>query len=392
MYQLYLKQAVIFFLLLCIPLGGNWLFLLNTGELLSIDDMVKNQLSADDTCIVGLATRNQGYYYKRAMYKELTPKILILGSSRVMQFRKDFFQESMMTSGGAMNSINEGFSYIKDIFNIQIPEMVIIGLDYWWFNENVISPSIEIKPPLELSNKISVKKYILPFKWVWDGKISKKAYLNMINPLYILQPNFNDGIGVDGILNKNGFGSDGSYYYTKTVTGKERNPDEKFKVSLQNIETNGARFEYADRAHPLHLKNFIDLVAYIKNAGSKVILFIPPLSPTVAKKMSEFSEHYKFIEELRNKLSENGLEYFDFHDPYVLDTSDCEFIDGIHGGDVLYARILKHISNKSPEINDRINISFLEKVISDYPNLAMIPQDKMNLSETDFLKIGCNKN
>lgn len=373
------------------PLGSNWLFLLNSGELLSIDEIVKNQLSSNDTCIVGLATRNQGYYYKRAMYKELAPKILILGSSRVMQFRKDFFQASMMTSGGAMSSINEGFSYIKDTFDTKIPEVVIIGIDYWWFNENATFPSTEIKPPLELSSRISVRKYILPLMWVWDGKISKKTYLNMMNPLHLLQTTFNDGIGVDGLLNKNGFGSDGSYYYTKTISGTEKNYDENFQVSLKNIEKNGARFEYADRIHPLHLKNFLDLITYIKNAGSKVILFIPPVSPAVAKKMRDYSEHYRFLDELRSKLTDNGLEYFDFHDPHILNTSDCEFIDGIHGGDVVYARILKHISDRNSGLQEQVNMPFLERAISDYQNLAMIPQDKMKLLETDFLKLGCNK-
>ncbi len=392
MYKSYLKYFILFFALFCIPLGSNWLFLLNSGELLSVDEIVKNQFSSQNITLVGLATRNQGYYYKKVLFEKNMPSVLVLGSSRVMQFRQSFFNEKMITSGGAMSSLTEGFSYINEIFNIKAPKIVIIGLDYWWFNENESPVLADIKPPIELSSKISLKKYILPYIWLWKGKISLNDYFRIVNPKNLFNSILSNGIGVDAILNKTGFGPDGSYYYTKNVIGKEKSHDERFNTSLNNIENSLLRFGYGEHIHTVHLKNFINLINYIESFGTHVILFIPPMAPTVVDKMNAFSENYKFIDELRYNLSVNGLKYFDFHDPRMLNTSNCEFIDGIHGGDVVYARILKYMAERSPMLKNYLNIDYLDNLTSNYGELAMIPNYYItNQPEIDFLKLGCSK-
>ncbi len=103
--------------------------------------------------------------------------------------------------------------------------------------------------------------------------------------------------------------------------------------------------------------------------------------------------NYSYIGDLKRKFHNAGIKLYDFTDPSkILDTSDCEFIDGFHGGDVIYAKILKYIASHEPDLADYIQHHYLEKVISAYTGLSMIPNPKITLkSEVDFLCEGCKK-
>jgi hypothetical protein len=390
-YQQYLKKLVLFLIIFAFPLGGNWMFLYNSGELLPIEEIVDKQLASEKYCVVGLATRNQGYYYKKTMYEKVKPDVLVLGSSRVMQFRQGFFSASMVNAGGAMSSINEGFSYVKDAFSIHRPKLIILGLDYWWFNENALPPTTQIKPPLPLSHHISLRSYLLPYKWLWQKKITVSQYVERVNPFFLLPHGFNNGIGVDGGINQNGFAKDGSYVYSKTITGKEKNIDDKFELSFDSIEHNGPRFEYGKHVNNTHFNNFIHMVKFIQQHNVKVVLFIPPLAPSVAKKMDGFKNEYLFIEELRDRIKAAGLTYQDFHHPSQIATNDCEFIDGIHGGDVTYARILSFLAEQNAPLKSYINTATLDNITKYYNNIAMVPHKSISSHEVDFLHLGCDK-
>lgn len=388
MYQNFIKNFLLSLFLFAIPICGNWVFLLNCGELSSIEDIVKKQLNSSNYYIVGLATRNQGYYYKKEMYRHLKPEILMLGSSRVMEFRKEFFSRPMFNAGGSMSSVNEGFSFIQEAFAYHIPSVVILGIDFWWFNKNVVKPSVEVKPPRQLSHRVSFRNYLLPYKWLWQRKITMSEYLEKINPLYFLLDNVNGGIGVDGKINKNGFAPDGSYVYTKYVYGKEQSLDKNFIYSRNIINQNNALFEKGAYVDETHFQNFLEMLAFLKKHRVQVILFIPPLAPAVIDMMDNFT----MIDDLRKKLTKANIAYYDFHDPSILNTNNCEFIDGTHGGDVLYAKILAYIEAREESLTPYVSTQYIQTITQYYNDLAMIPRKEISQkAEVDFLNVGCDK-
>lgn len=387
MYQTYIKKMLLFLVLFALPICGNWLFLLNSGELLPIKEIVNRQLQTGENYLVGLATRNQGYYYKREMYFQHKPTVFVHGSSRVMQFKKDYFSHSMFNSGGTMSSVNEGYSFIKEVFAKHKPEIMIMGIDYWWFNKNVIAPTTTIKPPLELSHRISFRSYLLPYKWLWQGKINFAEYFQQMDPLNLLRNTYPRGIGVDAIVNRSGFAPDGSYVYTKYVIGKEPSIDPHFSHNLALIKMNDPHFEQGAVVDETHFKNFMDMLAYLQEQNVKVILFIPPIAPTVTGHLQNFT----LIEDLRKKLNKAGILYYDFHDPKFLSINDCEFLDGTHGGEVLYARILEWMADHEPQLKHHLRNEYVHAVGKYYRNLAMIPNEITSSPEIDFLGIGCGK-
>ncbi len=391
MYKKYCQYFILFFFILALPLGGNWLFLYNSGELLPIEKIARIQQDAGKDCLVGLATRNQFYYYKKALYELSKPNILILGSSRVMEFRNNAFNTKVVNAGGAMNSVNEGFSFINEAFAIHKPELVILGLDYWWFNEVAHKPLEAIKPPLKLSHQISLRSYLLPFKWLWQRKISFKQYIKRLNPLLLANNDFTEGVGVDAIINDTGFGPEGSFYYTKTINGKEQNIDEKFHTCLTNMSTGGLRFHYGEKVHDLHFANIMKMIRKIQEQGVELVIFIPPNAPTIVNKMKDYHTQFQYISDLRQRLINEGVKIYDFHDPVMLSSSDCEFLDGIHGGEVTYAKILLKLGQAHEKLQPYLNLKYLSWVSVAANDLAMVPSNKRSQIEVDFLKIGCEK-
>ena len=58
-----------------------------------------------------------------------------------MQFREESFNENFITTGGAMNHLNEGYLFLEEMTKVHKPEIIILGLDFWWFNENYYQPN-----------------------------------------------------------------------------------------------------------------------------------------------------------------------------------------------------------------------------------------------------------
>lgn len=386
--------------MLITPVIMGWLFLHNVGEFVPLHTMVKQQLTYKNTCVVGLTTGKYTYdEYKLAMYQHIKPKVLILGSSRVMQFRQEYFSIPILNAGGVMSSIDQGFEYIQKALFEHTPDLIIIGLDYWWFHEDV--PSVSSGPWMHPEHALSIRTYFLPYQWLFDKKITPSRFLKTIfNPMQFFSADFSHGFGADGQLNKTGFAKDGSYFYTKFINGTEPSADENFKHTFAEIDARQNKqdtsrllyFRSGTTVNLLQFSKFVALTNFIKSKKVPMIIFIPPLAPDVIEKMSHFSSQYHYIDELRKKLTAAGLSYYDFHDPQFLPSSHCEFIDGFHGGDITYAKILHHIA-----MHDDIIIPFLdlEKILATiqrYDGLAMLVNPEISpLAEVDFLHLGCAK-
>jgi hypothetical protein len=124
----------------------------------------------------------------------------------------------------------------------------------------------------------------------------------------------------------------------------------------------------------------------------EVILFFPPLATASNQMMQRLSEKYAYIPRLKKALHDAGYRYYDYTDAGIIGSSDCEFIDGFHGGDVTYLRILKDLTEKEVSLAKYINKAFLNKNIVQYKGLSFMPDAQIvTANEIDFLELGCTK-
>ena len=118
------------------------LYLYRSGEYLGLDEIIASQQESNSKVLYGTALHANTRQYKKELLAKTQPKVIALGSSRVMQFRQHMFSGEFLNLGGGMESIHDGIKLIPDIIKRK-PELIILGLDIWWFNDRFQSPEMQ---------------------------------------------------------------------------------------------------------------------------------------------------------------------------------------------------------------------------------------------------------
>jgi hypothetical protein len=79
----------------------------------------------------------------------------------------------------------------------------------------------------------------------------------------------------------------------------------------------------------------VEIIQMVEAQGSELILIAPPVSKTVVDALAANGTPI-LLNEMNERLAGIGHPVFDFHDPTALGSSECEFIDGFHGGRVTH--------------------------------------------------------
>ena len=361
------------------------IFLFNAGEFKSISSIANEQLTSDNEVIYGSALRSNDVNYKSYMLSQIKPKIITLGSSRVMKFSKHMFNQSFYNLGGVMSSINQGFALSDHIIE-QNPEVILLGVDLWWFNDKWLRVE-----PLETYNKIedyarvqylNARDIVDVVQWIISGKIKT---VNLFNSF----ASKNKNIGLQGLYS-DGFGADGEHFTTRLMTGETPSKDFEFNESIKEV-SKGTRYNFESGVNQQHYENFELLIKKFKSAGINIVIYLPPFSPEISN-ILRGSSKVDFINELKNKFDESNIIYYDFGNPENLNSSSCEFFDGIHPGNITNARLLLEINSNENDINGYIKTSYLKDVIYKFKDFASILNPNLtSLKEIDFLGIECEK-
>ncbi|PRM89808.1 hypothetical protein CJ671_05455 [Aliarcobacter cryaerophilus] len=382
---------IILFSLIYIPslfvLFMCFLFIINIKQNSDLESSVKYQIN--NNSIYNKANMNT-FQYKLELLRIIKPKVLALGSSRVMQFREESFNTTFITAGGAMNHLNEGLLFLKKMIKFHKPELIIIGLDFWWFNQNFNQPE-KFKHEYEEKFKLVDEIHNVLAKF-------KNNSLNFETLMYGLKKENNltnyENIGLNSIKYSNGFRKDGSYQYSSFILGDEKNSDINFSNTFNRIENGNSRFEYGNNLSEERVKIFKDIIKFTQENNIKLILVIPPLANEVIQKMDNFRDKYNFVNEFRKLIKNSNIEYYDFHDMRDYYKNSCEFVDGFHGGDVTYQRILKKMYDENSILSKYLNIESIKKSIDENVGKTLTIFDKNKYKkhkEHDYLELGCIK-
>ncbi len=347
------------------------LLLYKSGELLSLDAVIERQQK--DHSLVGLAYSEPNPQYKFLTTVKLRPQILALGSSRVMQFRDYFFTEPFYNAGGAVAKIVNFEAFLRGIPDEQKPKVVIVGLDQYSFNANWDNMRT---PP---ANFVASKSFLTPHSFAdtypnHHQNMLYDALSDIVKGKVNLKTIFSykgSAIGLQAIVNGDGYLPDGSYLYTKEI----KNPSpSRFENIVERINAGTAKFEYGEEVNQNALVALKSLLRYTKEKDVYVVAFLPPYAQVALEKMEE-SGKYGYIEKLPKELfpifQSYNYPFFDFTNISSVGSSDKEAIDGFHGSDVTYLRIL-------------INMAEREKTLSQYVDQKSLKELLKN-RESDFI-------
>jgi len=371
-----------------IPYILIYFFLVKNYENNTFKEIVSRQIK--NNSIYGTALNQNSFLYKLELINNIKPKVIVLGSSRVMQFRKESFNTSFVNAGGGMNHLNEGYDFLNSMYKIHKPEYIILGLDFWWFNDDFNQPK-SFAYHKNTGNTIDFHKISKTITWLIKGKIKFSLRTIFDNNKIVNQYTNYDNLGFDAIATSDGFRKDGSRCYTKIITGIKPSKDIKFKNTFKRIKNGDSRFQYGDILSKNRLKIFQDILTLAEKNKTKIIIIIPPVSNKVFHKMQTYN--YKFIKKLSTYISLLKVENYNYHKDTIITSNNCEYIDGFHGGDIIYKRILRDIYKNKSTFSDYININQVEKDIKKFKGkvLTILPTDVFKKDEIDFLQLGCKK-
>lgn len=373
-------------------LGALYLFLVQVGETTGPIAAAHRQAETGEK--YGAALVYRPFAFKLERYRAIKPDVLIVGSSRVMAFAGEAFNTSMYNSGGGANTLAQAVAFIRAARDIHKPKTILFGLDFWWFNPN---REEEIDTTTQDSDtiKLSLSQIIRPIEWMASGHVSAKQFVTTLFKSH--QP----GIGALAQFYGQGWDRHGRYDYGQLFDGRMKSEDMQFERTLERVRKAKPNSKLSVRVAPsetaiLDLKNLIDEV---RADGIEIILLLPPIAPRVFAELTRDPEQ-ALIPVWTKAMYRMGVPVGDAHQISSLELNPCEFIDGFHGGEVTYLRILKWIAESSaiasstplifPQTVDRHLVQRLIDINGGHARIGELrPPDAA--PEIDFLQLGCTK-
>jgi len=290
-----------------------------------------------------------GFRYHEFGYRELKWSalneggpydVVTLGTSRVLKFRQKMFDSSFYNAGYVIRSIYDYGIWLKALPSEKLPSCLMLGLDHWFFQEENHPRFAKTMSIPNGKNNYNVLRDPSAYLDVWHDLIVGNYGLTTI------VRNKNDyRIGLNAVLKNAGFRSDGSLAYNTRTDGFEEIGQESFFGHRKTNDGNdGAGYLIPSKTISAMSLNIIDsLLRFCKVNKIAVVGFLPPFADSTLRNIRSLGG-YEYMNVLYDSLyllfKQYNYEFYDFTDPSYFGSSDEEFLDGLHGGEVTYQRVL----------------------------------------------------
>lgn len=321
----------------------------------------------------GPAFSNRVIYQKTRLINERLPQVLTLGTSRVLQFRAGFFRPEVrfFNGGSCIQRIVHFRSLLAGIPPAQQPEVLILGLDQYWFNPHSAYSDTVTRGTAWFDEQRTHefdRVEMLRHNWwtidrdLWTGAVPWRPLLTRAGR--------DDRIGFTALVRDEGTRNDGSYRYRSYYFDLDdpRHIDRNFQETFHKIDHGLLPYEYSRELHQPALEEMKALLAECTQRGIMVVGFLPPFAHPVVARMAQVEGRYEYMAKLepvlRPLFEQHGLELYNFTDAAQLGTPDREAIDGFHGTERTYIRLLIAMLRQGSILNAYASLPELEQVLA----------------------------
>lgn len=329
--------------------------LVTTRELVPVDEVVA-ATTAGEMILYGTShNENIGAYKFRTMCA-VGADFLVMGTSRSMQLREEFFtRDSFYNAGGVVRNMADFADVLSRLPDDALPDTLLVALDQNMFNTDWRASSPGGPQGFEDLETDFLDTLLRTAQDYASGKFSL---------FDVLRPK--EGVfGLAAAARGTGFAADGSYRYGVLTGQNLAEPEKNFSDTYRQIDFGQERFAYGDTPDALALSQLEDFLSVCTEKGIRVVGFLPPLPPSVNRRMAE-SGHYGYLdtlyEESAARFAAAGCEFYDFT---AIESEDVEYIDGFHGGDRVYARIALELDEHSEILTGEIDRAGIERLLAD---------------------------
>lgn len=307
--------------------------------------------------------------HKKLLIEHTEPDILVFGSSRTFQISKDFFKENKSFVNAAVprpsigNLVNAQ-ELIALIPNDGKKRVLLLLLDKRFFTERY-----------DTSSDKNGDSFILKFIHL-VGKPLRLVYLDYVAHKYsfldlIEQSRTTNNIGLWALVKDSGHRLDGSFREGYEMSIPNRKDILKNDISGRVFEIQHYDETLLKQEQENIPKNIEGLETILKLSKAKnidVIAFIPPDPILVAHEISNGTTTYSQVQniladDIKAVLSKYSYRFFNLSDITLYNGRDEEFLDLIHGGDLLYAKVILYLAEHDAEFKKYVDVLKLRTMI-----------------------------
>lgn len=335
-----------------------------------IDSVVEN----GKNYLIGYAYNEDNYKYLK--YKELENRqslsVVALGSSRILQFRDKMFTKPFYNAGYTISRISNYIPFIEANLLKNKPKVLLINLDQWMFNEKWDDLSAYSQLNKELEPNFRKSASVTTLFNVWDDLIKGKYGFE------VLTQHDNSNIvkvGLNANVNNKGFRNDGSMFYgdqiKKLLTKDSTANDFNYSDTFTNIANGNNRFQYGNQINVKFIKALKDLLNYCRENGIYVVAILPPFADKVNLQLTQ-SKQYAYMDHIyiksKDLFKDAGFELWDMSHLGKYNSNDSETIDGFHGGEVAYLKMLIYMVENGSILKNYTDTATLKNDLANRKN------------------------
>lgn len=332
-------------------------------EACSADFIAERHFSGPREAVYGPAYTNPDARYKLASAWLHRPRLLAMGSSRALELTSDLFTpaEGLFYNAGLLTE--RLFEFRRALAHLPMDDCkgVILVLDQWNFNPNWPNhgdnPLYERELAAGSSDVLNALQHGLWPIWRDLGT----GYLDLGR---LVDRRVN--LGVSAKVRGNGFRWDGSYSYADVFADPENAKDYKFRASLGRVAEGSKRYEFGDTVDPAAVEELTRLLAELRRRDIFVVAYLPPYAPTVERALKDSGRHTylpRIAPTIAPLLHEARVPFIDFTSCESIGCRDDEFVDGVHPGTSVDARILIALADAAPWLDPWVDQAALQRRI-----------------------------
>ena len=330
--------------------------LLRTGESWPIPWAIARQ-STLPRSLYGRQYLSQQYnLFKTANVRRRTPTIVILGSSRVMQFR-DFlfhpFETAFYNSGGLIQNYADVIAYADEVRSggLPRPRVLVLGIDPWWLKpgddqRQWVTEKLTGDAAFRFGEHVQAARSVLEEgHFPWGAALSGEMKRS---PLYEY-PAF----GLAALRYGDGERNDGSHLYTSAIAEFIERPvyrDRETPPIIQRVREGSHQFRPAAGLDPSRVRSLIAALSALKASGVEIYTFEPPFSGEVLRALdaSRAGWWIDYRDRLPSRIREAGIVCLPVTCPADFGLDDTYMLDGFHPSEVLDSYLVERFARALP--------------------------------------------
>lgn len=355
------KRLLLFLLPLVLVLGAAEFLLWSARETWPIAKVAEHQRLHPQALFMRGQLDQAFYPYKLAGIRQRAPKILALGSSRAMEFRAEMFgarAPEFYNAGGIIQDLGDLLHFAESLSNAA-PEIAIVGLDLWWFNE-ALPLGHGLRDRATYDAATDWQAHVKAWRRIKSSRV-RKSLLNACSAE-------NEHIGIEARVSGAGFRSDGSMHYNLAIPTNAAGwafVDREKPPVTERIQKKLAQFA------PLHRGAIDARLAILERAldafarrGVLVAAFLPPFSSASAQLLENSPDQRDLWRSVRVAVpavfQKRDLPFLDVSLAANVNLDDTYLIDGMHGAETFHLRLLQgllahpRLDARLPGSKDRI--------------------------------------